>query len=225
MKSSKIRTSFLDFFEKNDHKVLDSAPLLPSDPELLFNIAGMVPFKPYFLAEEDPPSSRITTSQKCLRTTDIENVGHTARHLTFFEMLGNFSFGDYFKREAIRLSWGFFTEKMDLDPERLWISVFGGDQAQGLEPDAEARDYWLGISGVPEERIINFGTEENFWAMDATGPCGPCSEILYDQESTNASPAAVKDMVKAGEDRILELWNLVFMQYNRDEKNNLSPLP
>ncbi len=225
MESAEVRSQFLDFFARNKHQVLESAPLLPSDPELLFNIAGMVPFKPYFLGEESPPSPRLTTSQKCLRTADIENVGHTARHLTFFEMLGNFSFGDYFKEEAIKLAWAFLTEELGLEPDRLWISVFGGSDSQDLKPDAEARSLWQNKVGIPADRVLEFGPEENFWAMDETGPCGPCSEILYDQKSDSASPGEVKNMVKAGEDRILELWNLVFMQYDRDEQANLSPLP
>ncbi|MFP4686893.1 MAG: alanine--tRNA ligase [bacterium] len=225
MKSAEIRSRFLNYFEKNGHKILDSAPLLPSDPELLFNIAGMVPFKPYFLAEEEPPSGRVTTSQKCIRTADIDNVGHTARHLTFFEMLGNFSFGDYFKQEAITLAWRFLTDELKLDTSRLWISVFGGDEDQGLMPDIDAEKLWIETAGVPEERVLRFGTSENFWAMGPTGPCGPCSEILYDQEKTDASPAEVKKLIEAGDDRILEFWNLVFMQFDRSEEGCLSPLP
>ncbi len=225
MKSDEIRKSFLKFFEENGHQVRDSAPLLPADPELLFNIAGMVPFKPYFLGEQEPPAGRVTTSQKCIRTADIENVGSTARHLTFFEMLGNFSFGDYFKEEAIKLAWQFLTEELQLEEDRLWVSVFGGDEEEGLQPDREAEALWEEETNISPERIIHFGKEENFWAMGPTGPCGPCSEILYDQESTSATPEQARELVLAGEDRILELWNLVFMQFNRDESGKLTPLP
>ncbi len=225
MKSSEIRSRFLKYFEKNGHRILDSAPLLPTDPDLLFNIAGMVPFKPYFLAEQKPPAPRVTTSQKCIRTADIDNVGHTARHLTFFEMLGNFSFGDYFKEEAIILAWKFLTEELQLDTSRLWVTVFGGDQQQGLKPDTEAEKFWIDTVGVPAEKVLRFGTSENFWAMGSTGPCGPCSELLYDQEKQDAPPAEVKKLILDGDDRILEFWNLVFMQYERGENGKLSPLP
>lgn len=224
MKSSEIRRRFLDFFEERDHRVQPSADLLTSDPDLLFNIAGMVPFKPYFLDREDPPAPRLTTAQKCIRTEDIEQVGETARHQTFFEMLGNFSFGDYFKDDAIRYGWDFLVEEMDLDPDRLWITVFGGDDE--LDPDVEAEELWRSLDGVPEERILRLGREENFWAMGATGPCGPCSEILYDQESADEDPEAVKRMILDGKDRILELWNLVFMEFERPEEGaELRPLP
>jgi len=225
LESAEIRSSFLNFFAERGHKVLDSAPLLPSDPELLFNIAGMVPFKPYFLGEESPPASRVTTAQKCLRTADIENVGHTARHHTFFEMLGNFSFGDYFKSEAILYAWDFLTGEMDLKPERMWVGIFGGDPDQNLVADEEARRLWIEEAGVPEERILEFDVSENFWAMSETGPCGPCSEVHYDLESTSAAPEQARQLVKAGADRMLELWNLVFMQYNRDKSGDLTPLP
>ena len=204
---------------------MNSAPLLPTDPELLFNIAGMVPFKPYFLGEDNPPAPRVTTAQKCLRTADIENVGHTARHHTFFEMLGNFSFGDYFKSEAIAFAWDFLTGELELDPAHMWIGIFGGDAEQNLSPDEQARRLWIEQAGVPEERILEFDVKENFWAMNETGPCGPCSEVHYDLDSCAASPEEVRQLVKAGSDRMLELWNLVFMQYNRDETGKLSPLP
>ncbi|MGM0381137.1 MAG: alanine--tRNA ligase, partial [bacterium] len=149
----------------------------------------------------------------------------TARHLTFFEMLGNFSFGDYFKQEAIKLAWEFLTEELELEEERLWVSVFGGDEEENLKPDQEAAQLWAEKTGISPERIVEFGKKENFWAMGPTGPCGPCSEILYDQESTTASPEEVRNIVLDGGDRVLELWNLVFMQFNRDEKGELTPLP
>jgi alanyl-tRNA synthetase len=226
MESSEIRQRFLDFFGQREHEILPSDPLLTADPDLLFNIAGMVPFKPYFLGEESPPASRITTAQKCLRTEDIDQVGVTARHLTFFEMLGNFSFGDYFKEDAIRYGWRFLVDEMDLDPDRLWITVFAGDEEQGLEPDKEAESLWKSVDGVRENRILRLGTDENFWAMGATGPCGPCSEILYDQEATDPEPDRVKRLILDGRDRVLELWNLVFMEFQRTEKGgDLEPLP
>ncbi|MFB6226867.1 MAG: alanine--tRNA ligase, partial [bacterium] len=165
-----------------------------------------------------------TTAQKCIRTEDIDQVGQTARHLTFFEMLGNFSFGDYFKEEAIQYGWDFLVEEMDLNPDRLWITVFGGDDE--LDPDTEAEELWRQIDGVTDDRILHLGREENFWAMGKTGPCGPCSEILYDQESTSETPETVKQMILDGEDRILELWNLVFMEFQRPEPDSeLEPLP
>lgn len=224
MDSQTIRQTFLNFFDDRDHTVRKSAPLLTSDPDLLFNIAGMVPFKPYFLGQDKPPAPRLTTAQKCIRTEDIEQVGRTARHLTFFEMLGNFSFGDYFKKDAIKYGWDFLVEEMELNPDRLWITVFGGDDE--LDPDTEAEELWRSVDGVDEDRILRLGREENFWAMGKTGPCGPCSEILYDQESSSEDPGAVKEMILEGEDRVLELWNLVFMEFERpEEASELQPLP
>ncbi|MFB6355391.1 MAG: alanine--tRNA ligase, partial [bacterium] len=225
MEASECRREFLDFFEENDHQIQDSAPLLPSDPELLFNIAGMVPFKPYFLGEDEPPSTRVTTSQKCIRTEDIENIGFTERHLTFFEMLGNFSFGDYFKTEAIKLAWAFLTNRLEIEESKLWISVFEGDEEQGLKPDTDAIEIWRNEVGIPEDRILKLGTAENFWAMGETGPCGPCSEIMYDLGGEPIPPDEVKQSILQGEDRFLELWNLVFMEFDRDEDGTLTPLP
>ena len=225
MKSEKIRQRFLQFFEDHGHRRIPSAPLLPSDPNLLFNIAGMVPFKPYFLGEESPPDSRVTSTQKCLRTEDIDQVGYTARHLTFFEMLGNFSFGDYFKEKAIGFAWEFFVDELELNPEFLYVSVFGGDQEESLDPDREARRFWLEQTDIPEDRILELGTDENFWKMGSTGPCGPCSEILYDQGTDRRAPDQVKESILAGKDRYLELWNLVFIQYNRSQDGGLTTLP
>ncbi len=224
MRSSEIRRRFLDFFEDHDHTVRESASLLPAAPGLLFNIAGMVPFIPYFTGEDEPPAPRLTTSQKCLRTEDIERVGSTKRHLTFFELLGNFRFGDNFTRRAIRRAWTFMTEEMGLDKKRLWVTVFGGDEERGLEPDEEAEELWVDAAGVPPERVLRFGTKENFWSMAETGPCGPCSEILYDQQG-GATPEEAERLIGAEEDRVLELWNLVFMQFNRDESGEMTPLP
>jgi len=224
MQSSELRRRFLSFFEEHEHRVRESASLLPAEPGLLFNIAGMVPFIPYFTGEDEPPAPRLTTAQKCLRTEDIDRVGSTRRHLTFFEMLGNFSFGDYFKEEAIRLAWDFMTEHVGLEADRLWISVFGGDEDRGLKPDLEAERLWREAAGVPEERILRFGPRENFWTMAETGPCGPCSEILYDQEG-GATPDEARGIIEADGDRVLELWNLVFMQFDRDTAGEMTPLP
>jgi alanyl-tRNA synthetase len=215
MTGNEVRKAFLEYFAKQQHKMLPSSPLVPQkDPTLLFTNAGMVQFKGVFLGEQDLGFQRATTSQKCLRVSgkhnDFENVGRTARHHTFFEMLGNFSFGDYFKTEAIRFAWELLTEVYKLDPDRLYPSVF--------EKDDEAADIWVEKIGVPRERVVRLGEKDNFWSMGDTGPCGPCSEILYDQ-----GPAFEGDFEDG--DRYLELWNLVFMQYNRDEAGTLHPLP
>ncbi|MGQ9537297.1 MAG: alanine--tRNA ligase [Actinomycetota bacterium] len=216
MKSAEIRNRFLEFFQERGHRVVKSSSLIPDDPTLLITNAGMVQFKPYFLGLEKPPFTRATTCQKCVRTTDIEKVGHTARHLTFFEMLGNFSFGDYYKREAIPWAWEFLVEVMGLDPGRMYCSVF--------REDDEAYEIWRDEVGIPEERLVRLGEEDNFWDMGTTGPCGPCSEIIYDQgEEFGCGKPDCR--VGCDCDRYLELWNLVFMQYERDEKGELHPLP
>ncbi|NPA88254.1 MAG: alanine--tRNA ligase [Epsilonproteobacteria bacterium] len=212
-----IRKKFLEFFESKGHKVYPSAPLVPEDPTLLFTNAGMVPFKPIFTGEKEPPNPpRATSSQLCMRAggkhNDLENVGYTNRHHTLFEMLGNFSFGDYFKEEAIAYAWEFVTEVLKLPKERLWITIH--------ESDDEAGKIWEKY--VPKERIVKMGDKDNFWQMGDTGPCGPCSEIHYDQGEEFNSP---EDYLGGEGDRFLEIWNLVFMQYNRDEKGNLTPLP
>ncbi|MDK2871898.1 MAG: alanyl-tRNA synthetase [bacterium] len=211
-----LRKMFLDFFEERGHKVFPSFSLIPDDPTILLTIAGMVPFKPYFLGEKEPPVSRATTCQKCIRTNDIENVGNTARHHTFFEMLGNFSFGDYFKKEAIGWAWDFVTKVLELPQERLWVTIY--------EDDDEAFDIWHKLIGLPEERIVRMGEEDNFWKVGPVGPCGPCSEIIIDQgeEFGCGKPTCG---VGCDCDRYLELWNLVFMQYNRKEDGSLEPLP
>lgn len=211
-----LRELFLSFFEEKGCKRFKSFSLIPEDPSLLFTIAGMVPFKPYFLGIKTPPVTRATTAQKCIRTNDIENVGRTSRHHTFFEMLGNFSFGDYFKKEIIPWSWEFLTERVGINPERLYVTVY--------KDDDEAYNIWKEDMGLNEDRITRLGDEDNFWAAGPTGPCGPCSEIIYDQgpEFACDDPSCA---VGCDCDRYLEIWNLVFMQYDRDDSGNLTPLP
>ncbi len=221
MKSNEIRQLFLDFFRKKDHEILPSSNLLPQDDStLLFTNAGMVQFKSVFLGNEKRPSARAATSQKCLRAggkhNDLENVGRTARHHTFFEMLGNFSFGDYFKEEATQWAWEFLTEQLKLPADKLQITVF--------EKDDEAAEIWEKNVGVSPERIFRLGEEDNFWQMGDTGPCGPCSEILIDQ-GPELGCNRPDCRVGCDCDRYLEIWNLVFMQYNRDLSGKLNPLP
>jgi alanyl-tRNA synthetase len=221
MKSSEIRSAFVDYFRSKGHAIVTSAPLIPRhDPTLLFVNAGMVQFKTFFLGQEKSPYNRAASCQKCLRAggkhSDLENVGHTARHHTFFEMLGNFSFGDYFKREAILFAWELLTEWFKLPEEKLWVSVY--------QEDHEAAKLWAELTGIPEGRIVRLGAQDNFWQMADTGPCGPCSEIIIDQgiEIGCGNPDCG---VGCECDRFLELWNLVFMQYNRDAAGELTPLP
>ncbi|MDH3310714.1 MAG: alanine--tRNA ligase [Gammaproteobacteria bacterium] len=220
MKSSEIRQRFLDFFKRHGHTVVPSSPLVPAnDPTLLFTNAGMVQFKEVFLGLEKRPYVRAVSSQRCVRAggkhNDLENVGYTARHHTFFEMLGNFSFGDYFKREGIRYAWEFLTEELKLPPERLWVTVY--------KDDKEAADIWLEEMKVDPKRFGYLGESSNFWQMGDTGPCGPCSEIFYDHgEGIPGGPPGSPD--EEG-DRYVEIWNLVFMQYNRDAGGKLTPLP
>ena len=223
MTGDEIRETFLTFFEDRDHRRTPSASLVPAshDPSVLLTTAGMQPFKPYFRGDEPPPHPRLTSCQKVFRTTDIENVGLTARHLTFFEMLGNFSFGDYFKARAVELAWELSTSGFGFDPERIWITVFGGDEALGLGPDEEAIECWRQV-GVPDDRIVRLGREDNFWQAGPTGPCGPCSELYLDR-----GPAFGGDDERPGDDteRYLEYWNLVFMQYDLDAGGSMTPLP
>ncbi len=224
MKATEVRQRFIDYFRRQGHEHLPSSALVPADdPTLLFTNAGMVQFKRAFLGERAPEAPRIVTVQKCLRVSgkhnDLEEVGKTARHHTFFEMLGNFSFGDYFKEEAIGFAWEFVTGELGLDPERLWATVH--------RTDAEARQLWLELADLPPERVLELGDEENFWQMAETGPCGPCSELHYDLRDADApdrlSPG---QFLAAGEaDRFMEIWNLVFMQFDRDEEGNDRPLP
>lgn len=218
MNSKEIRKSFLNYFEKNGHKIMKSFPLIPSDPQLLFTVAGMVPFKPIFWGKVEPTYTRIATCQKCIRTNDIENVGRTARHQTFFEMLGNFSFGDYFKEGAIKFAWEFLTEVLKLSPEKLWVSVYFDDD--------EAYDIWKNIIGFPEEKIVRMGKEDNWWGpVGPSGPCGPCSEIYYDTGRVDLCPNPDKCTPEDDCGRYVEIWNLVFTEYYQDENGNLSPLP
>ncbi len=213
-----LRQGFLDYFKGHSHAVVPSSSLIPqADPTLLFTNAGMVQFKGVFLGEEHRAYTRAASSQKCIRAggkhNDLENVGHTGRHHTFFEMLGNFSFGDYFKEAAIDLGWEYLTRVVKLPPERLWVTVY--------KEDDEAYAVWAKKIKVPAARIVKCGEQDNFWQMADTGPCGPCSEIHYDQ-----GPGVPGDSFPNGEgDRVLELWNLVFMQFHRDEKGTLHPLP
>lgn len=222
MKSHDIRSSFREFFAQNGHESRPSASLVPAnDPSVLLTTAGMQQFKPYFLGIQQAPHPRITTCQKCFRTTDIDNVGKTARHLTFFEMLGNFSFGDYFKAGAIDLAWRYSTEVLKLEVERLWVSIFKGDDQ--VSADDEARDSWL-KAGVPEERIVALPASDNFWSAGPTGPCGPCTELYFDMgEEAGCGRAECRPGCDC--DRFVEYWNLVFMQFNRDEAGKLTPLP
>ncbi|BCB96529.1 alanine--tRNA ligase [Dissulfurispira thermophila] len=221
MNSAEIRNSFLEFFRSKGHEVVKSSSLIPRhDPTLLFTNAGMVQFKSVFLGEEKRPYTRAVTCQKCMRAggkhSDLENVGHTARHHTFFEMLGNFSFGDYFKKEAIRFAWELLTEWYKLPKDRLWVSVY--------REDDEAEKLWTEVTDISSDKIVRLGAKDNFWQMGDTGPCGPCSEIIIDQ-GDDVGCGKPDCRVGCDCDRYLELWNLVFMQFNRDELGNLTPLP
>ncbi|MGH8285438.1 MAG: alanine--tRNA ligase [Steroidobacteraceae bacterium] len=220
MSAADVRRAFLEFFRARGHAIVPSSPLVPAnDPTLLFTNAGMVQFKDVFLGKEKRDYARAASSQRCVRAggkhNDLENVGYTARHHTFFEMLGNFSFGDYFKRDAIRFAWDFVTGTLGLDPSRLWVSVY--------KDDDEAANVWLKDIGIPPERFARLGEASNFWAMGDTGPCGPCSEIFYDHGPGIAGgPPGLKD---EDGDRFVEIWNLVFMQYERSADGKLTPLP
>ena len=219
-KAADVRSAFLEFFRERGHSVVPSSPLVPgNDPTLLFTNAGMVQFKDVFLGKDKRDYVRATSSQRCVRAggkhNDLENVGYTARHHTFFEMLGNFSFGDYFKRDAIRFAWEFLTGTLKLDPKRLWVTVY--------KEDDEAAKIWLEELGVPKERFTRMGEKSNFWAMGDTGPCGPCSEIFYDHGPH--IPGGPPGSPDEDGDRYVEIWNLVFMQYERSADGKLTPLP
>ncbi|MBV9166146.1 MAG: alanine--tRNA ligase [Solirubrobacterales bacterium] len=223
MTSDEIRRIFLDFFVEREHLELPSASLIPAehDPSALFTIAGMHPLKPYFLGSERAPRPRATSCQKTFRTADIEIIGTTTRHLTFFEMLGNFSFGDYFKREAARYAWDLSVEGFGFLPEEIWITVFGGDDELALGADEEAIVAWLEV-GVPRERIVELPRSENFWQMGPSGPCGPCSELYLDRGLEFGSP---DDLPGADNERFMEYWNLVFMELNLLADGSLEALP
>jgi alanyl-tRNA synthetase len=223
MSSDEIRRRYLEFFEEREHQRLPSASLIPAehDPSVLFTVAGMVPLKPYFLGNERPPHPRLTTCQKTFRTADIEIIGTTTRHLTFFEMLGNFSLGDYFKDGAVRFAWDLSREGFGFREEDIWITVFAGDEELGLGPDEEAIQAWLEV-GVPRERIVECPRSENFWQMGPTGPCGPCSELYLDRGVKLGRP---DDLPGGDNERFLEYWNLVFMQFDQSPEGLLTPLP
>jgi alanyl-tRNA synthetase len=212
LSGNEIRTKFLDFYAARGHQILPSASLVPEDPTVLLTIAGMLPFKPIFLGQRTPEFKRATTSQKCIRTNDIENVGRTKRHQTFFEMLGNFSFGDYFKEQAIAWGWEISTEVFGLSPQNLVVSVF--------QEDDQAYAIWRDQIGVPEARIKRLGEDDNFWVSGPTGPCGPCSEIYYDFHPERGD----ENIDLEDDSRFIEFYNLVFMQYNRDASGSLTPL-
>lgn len=212
LSGNEIRQKFLDFYAQKNHKILPSASLVPEDPTVLLTIAGMLPFKPIFLGQKPADYPRATTSQKCIRTNDIENVGRTARHHTFFEMLGNFSFGDYFKEQAIAYAWELSTEVFALPADRIVVSVF--------EEDDEAFALWRDKIGIPAHRIQRMGEADNFWKAGPTGPCGPCSELYYDFHPEKGD----KNIDLEDDTRFIEFYNLVFMQYNRDAEGNLTPL-
>ena len=232
MTGNEIRRRFLEYFERNGHKIVHSSPLLPAnDPTLLFTNAGMNQFKDVFLGNEKRDYKRAVTSQKCIRAggkhNDLDEVGKTARHHTFFEMLGNFSFGDYFKKEAIEFAWDFLVNELKLEENRLWFTVFEGDDE--VPPDSEAEELWKAVGARPE-RILKFGRKDNFWQMAETGPCGPNSEINYYMGDDPDDPEKKSPYwVKGPGATTMEIWNLVFMQYNRIEtapgQYILEPLP
>ena len=214
-----IRTTFLDFFEKNNHTVVNSSPLVPrNDPTLMFTNSGMVQFKNQFLGQEVRSYNRATTAQKCVRAggkhNDLDNVGYTARHHTFFEMLGNFSFGDYFKEEAIKYAWDLITKEFGIDKNRLYVTVY--------HTDDEAANIWKKYAGLSDDRIIKIASDDNFWRMGPTGPCGPCTEIFYDHgDSVFGGPPGSPD---EDGDRFIEIWNVVFMQNEQFSDGTLKPL-
>lgn len=214
---NEIREKFIEFFMQKQHKHFESASLIPDDPSLLLTVAGMVPFKPYFLGQKEAPCPRVTTYQKCIRTNDLDNVGRTARHHTFFEMLGNFSFGDYFKKEAIKWSWEFVTEVLKLDKDKLWVTVFTTDD--------EAEKIWIEECDFPKERIVRMGESENWWSAGPTGSCGPCSEIHVDLGIQYGGDENSKIGDEGTDNRFIEIWNLVFTEWNRMEDGSLEPLP
>ena len=229
MTANEIRQAFLDFFASKKHLIVPSAPIvIKNDPTLMFTNAGMNQFKAIFLGDETAKASRVADTQRCLRVSgkhnDLEEVGIDTYHHTMFEMLGNWSFGDYFKKEAISWSWELLTEVYKIDKDRLYVTVFGGDEKEGLAKDQEAYDYWKQY--IPEDRILNGSKKDNFWEMGETGPCGPCSEIHYDsREDGERLMVKGESLVNADDPQVIEIWNLVFMQYNRLKDGSLQPLP
>ena len=229
MNSALIRKTFLDFFEKNGHKIVPSAPMvIKNDPTLMFTNAGMNHFKDYFLGNRKAEYKRIADTQKCLRGSgkhnDLEEVGTDGYHHTMFEMLGNWSIADYFKEEAISLAWRLLTEEFKISPDILYVSVFGGDEKENLAPDYESVEIWK--KWISEDRILFFSKKDNFWEMGDTGPCGPCSEIHVDlrsEEERRKSPGAA--LVNVGVPEVMEIWNNVFIQYNRKADGSLEELP
>ncbi|MCX6086081.1 MAG: alanine--tRNA ligase, partial [Caldiserica bacterium] len=213
MNSADIREGFLRYFEGHDHLRLPSAPLLSPDPTLLFTAAGMVPLKQYYLGEVAPPSLRMTSDQKCIRTNDIERVGRTARHHTFFEMLGNFSIGDYFKDDAIAMAYEYSTRVLGLSADRIWVTIY--------KEDLQTADIWQKV-GIPRDRIVPMGADDNFWTMGPVGPCGPCSELYIDRGVRH--PGDERQQMGDDGDRFLEYWNLVFTQFDRQPDGSLKPL-
>jgi alanyl-tRNA synthetase len=232
LSAKQIRTGFIDFFKDKNHEFIPSSPIVPIDDDsLLFANAGMNQFKDIFLGLVSPQYRRAVNSQKCLRVSgkhnDLEEVGKDTYHHTFFEMLGNWSFDDYFKAEAISWAWELLTDVWQIAPGHLWATVFGGDKNDGLPEDKEAAGLWMKVTSIPPERVLAFGKKDNFWEMGETGPCGPCSEIHIDLGPDMCDKKGVpghKCGVNAGCSRFIELWNLVFIQYNRTEDGKLNPL-
>ena len=229
MKSTEIRQKFLDYFASKAHKIVPSAPLvIKDDPTLMFTNAGMNPFKEYFLGNAEPISKRIADTQKCLRVSgkhnDLEEVGIDTYHHTFFEMLGNWSFGDYFKKEAIQWAWELLTEVYKIDPEKLYVTIFEGAPEENISKDNEAYNLWKEI--LPEDRILLGNKKDNFWEMGDQGPCGPCSEIHVDirsDEEKAQTPGA--ELVNQDHPQVIEVWNLVFIEFNRKANGSLEKLP
>ena len=229
MKAKQVRQTFLDFFQSKQHKIVPSAPIVSkNDPTLLFTNAGMNQFKDYFLGNQAPPVSRIADTQKCLRVSgkhnDLEEVGVDSYHHTMFEMLGNWSFGDYFKDDAIAWAWELLTDRLGLEPDRLYVTIFGGDQAENLAADDEAGQYWKRF--ISDDRILRFSKKDNFWEMGDTGPCGPCSEIHVDlRDDAERKSVSATTLVNNDHPQVVEIWNLVFIQYNRKQDGSLELLP
>ncbi|MGB1043151.1 MAG: alanine--tRNA ligase-related protein, partial [Tenacibaculum sp.] len=229
MKSQEIRAKFLDFFKSKQHDIVPSAPMvLKNDPTLMFTNSGMAPFKEFFLGNAEPKNNRISDSQKCLRVSgkhnDLEEVGYDTYHHTMFEMLGNWSFGDYFKKEAIAWAWELLTEVYKIDKDILYVTVFEGDEKDGTKMDQEAYDIWKQY--ISEDRILMGNKKDNFWEMGEQGPCGPCSEIHVDIRSAEEKAKVNgKSLVNEDHPQVVEVWNLVFMQFNRKANGSLDDLP